>query len=374
LLARNYANHAVYILHGSADDNVPVTHARHMNEILSKFHQDLVYHEQPAAGHWWDASDEAGTDCVDWLPMFSLFTRRLIPRVAEVRRVKFTTANPAISSRCYWATVEDQIKRLELSTIDLQCDPHERRITGSTVNVSRLSIDLNAFGSLQPIETTLDGEKLSATPTRGRNRVWFTRQQGKWVASAPPSASVKGPHRYGPFGQLFGNRVVFVYGTAGTHQENSWSLAKSRYDAEDLWVNGNGSVDLVADVDFDPAKEPDRNVILYGNRDTNSAWQKLLAASPIQVARKRVSIGSNALEGEDQICCFLRPRPGSNQACVGAVAVTGPGAHGFAYRLRYLRPGMDYPDFIVMRGTLDRVEAAGYFGGDWGLESGETAP
>jgi hypothetical protein len=34
---------------------------------------------------------------------------------------------------------------------------------------------------------------------------------------------------------------------------------------------GNGSIDIVADADFDAKAFSDRSVILYGNRDTNSA-------------------------------------------------------------------------------------------------------
>src|SRR5262249_26010394 len=37
---RNYAHHGVYILHGAADDNVPVAQAREMNRRLTEFHHD----------------------------------------------------------------------------------------------------------------------------------------------------------------------------------------------------------------------------------------------------------------------------------------------------------------------------------------------
>src|SRR5262249_61969976 len=59
-LARNYAQHGVYILHGDADDNVPVGHARLMKKVLETFHRDLGYHEQKGAAHWWHGSDEPG--------------------------------------------------------------------------------------------------------------------------------------------------------------------------------------------------------------------------------------------------------------------------------------------------------------------------
>ena len=63
LLKDNYASQGVYVLHGDADDNVPVTEAREMRAQLAMFHPDFAYHEQPGAGHWW------GNECVDWPPL-----------------------------------------------------------------------------------------------------------------------------------------------------------------------------------------------------------------------------------------------------------------------------------------------------------------
>ncbi|MGV3774601.1 MAG: prolyl oligopeptidase family serine peptidase, partial [Verrucomicrobiales bacterium] len=49
-LANNYKQQGVYVLHGDADDNVPVREARTMKEHLGKFHNDFHYFEQPGAG------------------------------------------------------------------------------------------------------------------------------------------------------------------------------------------------------------------------------------------------------------------------------------------------------------------------------------
>src|SRR5690606_1583172 len=47
LRKNNYRQQAVYILHGDADDNVPVSEARNMRDVLKEFHTDLQYFEQP---------------------------------------------------------------------------------------------------------------------------------------------------------------------------------------------------------------------------------------------------------------------------------------------------------------------------------------
>lgn len=42
----------VYIIHGDAEDNVWVTHARQMFTTLGPLVPDLTYHEKPGARHW----------------------------------------------------------------------------------------------------------------------------------------------------------------------------------------------------------------------------------------------------------------------------------------------------------------------------------
>jgi len=53
--ALNYLQEGIYILHGEKDDNVPVGQSRAMFKLLRPVHHDIAYHEQPGAGHWWDA-------------------------------------------------------------------------------------------------------------------------------------------------------------------------------------------------------------------------------------------------------------------------------------------------------------------------------
>ncbi|MFM7739709.1 MAG: prolyl oligopeptidase family serine peptidase, partial [Planctomycetota bacterium] len=98
----NLATQGVYILHGDADDNVPVGQARTMREELAKFHPDFVYKEQPGAGHWW------GNACVDWPAMYFFFDSHTLPEPEQVNRIDFSTPAPHISSGYYWARLQSQ--------------------------------------------------------------------------------------------------------------------------------------------------------------------------------------------------------------------------------------------------------------------------
>jgi pimeloyl-ACP methyl ester carboxylesterase len=377
VMKSNYLHEAIYVLHGDADDNVPVTQARTMRTVLEGFHHDFLYHEQPGAGHWW------GDPCVDWPPMFDLFARHKIPDSDAVREINFTTANPGISASCHWVTIEAQQRALDKSVVDVRWDPATRRrdirIAGTTENVARLSMDVAQTSSSGPFLVELDGQTLTNVSVfAGESRLWFVQDAGGWRQSHPVSPASKGPHRCGPFKEAFQHRMQFVYGTRGTPQENAWALLKARYDAETWWYRGNGSVDVLPDTAFDPRREPDRGVILYGHADSNGAWDALLGDSPVQVKRGRVVIGGRTLSGEDLACLFLRPRPGSDVACVGVVAGSGLTGMRLTDRAPYFTSGVAYPDCTVFDPTVlsqgaDAARVAGFFGNDWSVEQGEFA-
>lgn len=364
-LVRNLAPAGVYVLHGDADDNVPVTQARTMRGELAAFHPDWAYREQPGAGHWW------GNACVDWPPLFEFLARHERPDRAAVRAVDFRTASPRVSADCHWLRVEAQAKAYAVSRAAITVDPAKRLYKGATENVARLSLDPVALEAGKPLSVELDGQAVEVPWPADGARVWLARDGGKWAAVPKPSAAAKGPHRAGPFKDAFRNRVVFVYGTGGTPAEAAWARAKARFDAETFWYRGNGSVDVVPDTAFDPKAEPDRNVILYGHAGMNAAWKPLLGGSPVQVMAGAVTAGGREVTGDDLGVLLVRPRPGSDTAVVAAVAGTGPAGLRRTDRLPYFSSGVAYPDWAVF--DPKGVRAAGFFGNDWGLESGEAA-
>jgi hypothetical protein len=225
----------------------------------------------------------------------------------------------------------------------------------------------------------LDDQALENIPwPDAEPRVWLRRDGEGWTVISRPPLSDKGPHRYGPFKDAFRNRFIFVYGTQGSEAHNAVAYNKARYDAETFWYRGNGSVDLVADTAFDPSTNRDRNVILCGNADTNAAWAALLGESPVQVRRGVITIDQREIAGDDLACLFIRPRPGSDRALVGVVGGTGVAGLRLTERLRYFLSGVAYPDCMVMdpevltSGT-DGIRVAGFFGVDWGVQSGDFA-
>ncbi len=384
-LVRNTSRLGVYILHGDADDNVPVGQARQMRKVLGEFHPDFAYHEQPGAGHWW------GPACVDWPPLFAFLEERSIPAAEGVRRVDFVTASPSVSARAHWVTIEEQIQPFTPSSVHLTFDKAHLRFHGTTENVRRLTLDVGRALGDQKTEgqfaVELDGQTIAnvcASASSSRERViWLARSSSTW--SGLQSAVLPGrksPSRQGPFKEAFRNRFLFVIGTKGTPEENAWGLAKARFDAETFWYRGNGSVDIVPDTVFlDSARAEEyrgRNVIVYGHSESNAAWPALLGDSPVQVRRGAVRIGQQAVLSDNLACLFVRPRPGNDRCSVGIVAGSGLTGLRLTNRLPYFTSGVAYPDCLIV--DAERLTerdsafiAAGYFGGDWGVESGEFA-
>ena len=375
-MAANYAHEGVYILHGTDDDNVPVTEGRTMRDVLAKFHHDFTYYEQPGVGHWWDINDEPGADCVDWPPMFDMFARHTLQPDSYVRQVDFITPDPGVSSRYRWVTIEASTSPFKLSSVSLRFDPGKRRFVGTTVNVAHLALNAGVMVAGAPLAVDIDGVKIDNIPYPNPATLYLKRTGDKWTIDAPLAPSMKTPQRCGPFKTAFDHDMLFVYGTHGTREENAWAFAKARFDAEQFWYRGNGSIDIVADRDFKPADAPDRSVALYGNADTNSAWPALLSGSPIQVDRHRVIAGKRRFVGDDLACLFVRPRLGSDIASVGVVSGTGGPGMRLTNRQSYFAAGAGYPDCLIVgadslvNGSAG-VRLAGFFGANWDVDSGE---
>lgn len=376
-LIENYQNLGVYVLHGTDDDNVLVGQSRQMVEKLQAFHKDHIYHEQPKAGHWWDFSDEPGADCVDWPPMFDFFSRHCRPLSDRLRQVVFLTPNPGLSAQYYWLNIDNQEKQLCKSTANIRFDPGQNRFVGFTDNISRLSFDLADLTDPPSVSVDLDSQKLPNLEVTG-HKIYLEKRDGKWTSIQKPSLADKGSHRYGMFKDLFRHNMVLVFGSHGTAAENQWAFDKARYDAEQFWYQGNGSIDVIRDDDFSATQFPERNIILYGNNKTNSAWSQLLKTSPVQVGNGWVRVGDKKLTGKRYACLFLRPRTDSDRACVGAVSGSGLIGMRLTNARPYLFPGYAFPDLllfderVVQQGTAG-IAAAGFFGTNWSVETGEIA-
>ena len=363
--ATNYKPLGVYILHGDADRTVSVEYAQQMRRVLSEFHPDFSYYEYPNGSHWYS------NESVDWKPLFDYFQWHKRKVDTAVHHIDFTTANPGISAAYYWATIYQQQQPLAYSRILLTRDIAERTITGKAENVQLLQLDVSAFPSGQSIRIRLDSlHEIGYQKPAESDLVYLQKTGSGWQVARAPSRAEKGPHRNGGFKEAFNHRMVYVYGTNGTAEENRWTIEKAHYDAESWYYRGNGAFDIIADDDYDPAVYADRNVILIGNAKTNSAWNTLLADCPITVDPSGVHIGGKGYRGDDIGGYFAWKKPGSDTHTVGVITGTGLRGMQAASANQYFAGASGFPDYLFFRlgmlknGPEDIVDA-GFYTNQW---------
>ncbi len=120
-------------------------------------------------------------------------------------------------------------------------------------------------------------------------------------------------------------------------------------------------------------------MILYGHAESNAAWPVLLGESPVQVASRP---GAARLAHGHRATTWRACSSGRGPAATGlpSASLPGSGLTGLRLteRLPYFTSGVAYPDCLLLgaktsaEGSMTPI-AAGYFGADWDVESGEFA-
>jgi hypothetical protein len=378
LLKDNYLSQGIYVLHGDADETVPVEESRDMRAQLGQYHRDFAYREKPGAGHWW------GNQCVDWPAMMDFLRARELAPPESRTRVAFTTVSPAIRSRDAWVAIDAQVSPLQPSSADLSLDRDTRTITGKTANVARLGLQVDLDGIGGKVNLSIDGTDLAADAPSGGELLWLeraTREDGSsaWTIGRKPSERSKRASRMGPFKAAFDRNMLFVVGTAGTEAQRSSLARKARYDAEQFLVRGNASPEILDDAAIlaEPALAEGRNIILYGNAETNRAWSTVVGESPVTPVRGAIHFTDSTgrrgtLSGDDLALLMVRPRADDAEGLVATISGTGDIGQRLTERVPYFTAGVAYPDMCVLSARmLDEgiagIVAADFFANDWTL-------
>lgn len=366
-LTDNYLQSGVYVLHGDADEVVPVEQARMMREKLGTFHPNFGYYEYPGGSHWY------GDHSMDWPPLFDFLRQNSIPEMNQVEQLQFTTASPGVSARNYWLRINQQVQPLAFSHANLNWTGDT--LVGQFENVAHLSLLLSKLHKTTPVTLLLDGQSFKVDPAKD---VHFARHYQQWQLDQAPRAEQKNPQRNGGFKMAFDHKAVLVYPTGGSREENDWYRNKARFDAETFLYRGNGSLEVISDTEFSPGKYADRNVIIYGNSSNNKAWRILLSHAPIQVDQHQIRFGDVSFRGDDLAVNFIYPRRDSQVASVGVVAGTGIRGMKATQGNSYFSGITGFPDVLIfktdmLKDGLSGVMVSGFFGNDWSVEKGDFA-
>lgn len=376
-LVENLKDTGVYILHGDADDNVPVAQARTMRTRLAEFHRDWSYYEQPGAGHWW------GNQCVDWDPLFAFLKWHTTPDPAKAARFVFTTADPGVNSRCHWLGVEQQQRWGGLTRVEANAGG--AGIELKTDNALLVSIDFAPLmGGAEPllaaeaddeassVRVEIDESEIALDRSSAAGLVRFRRSSdGAWsVAELSPTE--KNPQQTGPFKNAYRNRMVFVVG------EDAWSIAKARYDAETFWYRGNGSVEIVRAADLTTPMVAGRNIIAYGIAAFDAVRKTIgLRDAPLSIGPGIIRVGGESAMGDDLALLAVVPGPTAG-TLIGVVAGTGPAGERLCEQVPTFLSGVGYPDWTILSSDMLRtgfggVVGTGFFNERWQYDPDQSA-
>lgn len=362
-MIHNLKQSGVYIFHGDADRVVPTDQARKMRQVLGEFHPDFCYYEYPGGEHWF------GDISVDWPPIFEYFSRQTIPALKDVKEVDFYTATPSVSASDYWVRVEQQIKPFQFSNVKAS-QGEDTIFVSKAENVSVLELDIPAL-EMKTEEIIISVGDVTLNVPANRKAI-LAFDNGQWSVKESINPKFKYSGRHGGFKYAFDNQVVFVYATKGSSEENEWYRNKARFDAESYYYRGNSSIDVIPDTEYSLAKYSGRNVVIYGNKNNNRAWQLLLKNCPVQVSRNEIKAGEVSYTGDDLGIYFVYPHPASDTALVGVIAGTGVSGMRATSPNNYVSGITGFPDIMIFRADilrdgLDAMELTGFFDNDWTL-------
>ena len=247
-LIRNYNHLGVFIHHGDADDNVPVTEAKDMASELSKFHKDFQLNLVPGAGHWWDGDPEAGADAVDDMKIFDFFAKHRLPLAGEIKNLEFATSDPGVSSRCHWISIDRQDQVRSVSRVTLKAQTYLRTISGTTENVAELTLRTSALNPGGEVTITLDGKSLKV-PFAPEYRL--TKDKGIWLITTSLTPTFK-----------HGFKSMFDRNFAWIIDDNSPSSMQTARHLAELWrIIANGESDIFYKSEVTDQLRSQRNLI-----------------------------------------------------------------------------------------------------------------
>ncbi len=338
--ASNLTDRRVYVIHGDADNNVPVREARTMVALLDDIVDELTYHEEPGAGHWWDGDAAEGADCVDWPPLFEqMETARLD---AVPRSFSFTTPSPWVSPRYAWATITSVATPMDNASLVATAAGDGVSLT--TTNVRGLRIDAAALREGGVTSLDVDGEAVDLSADVA------------WVGVTDDG---KREGLTGPLPQLFERPFCFV-----VEADDADAMAFAAWMTSSWSVLGNGSAATVTTEQLDDwARERCQPVYIGVGRDATT-WDDRL---PIAWDEGGVSVGDARYDGAAAAWLYPEPSPTGAERLAGAW--TAPADRpDLRYRVTPFQSRFVVPDLLVW--DDEGAQTGGFFDPSWALDRG----
>ena len=324
----NLARRGVYAIHGTADDNVPIREMRALTTAVRAFTSDVVTHEEPGAGHWWDGDASPGADCVDWPPLFEFFRAHRVDPVET--DFAFTSPGAWVNPTRSFVTLRSATD----ATMDLRVESARTgaAVALTTTNVRSMTLDGHALRGVGVTALTVDGRDVAIADGP--------------IAIGPQEGKRPGAH--GPFSEALQQPFCFVYPDGG---DESWR----RYAAwlVSTWaVQGNGYGCALPLSALTPSIRAAHTLVYLGVNVTT-------VAPTVPADWNARVISFNGMSFSPAVIALVFPVGGGISGVIAATA----GADRLLYRFMPFTSQFVPPDVLVFDRTGVRV--GGFFDGAW---------
>ncbi len=397
LFLENALNIPIYILHGSADDNVPPIQARIMAHYLTNLNYDFVYNEIEGKKHWWDIDTTPGVDCVDLKEMIEFLKNK--KRDPYPEKVAFKTNNIAQSNKAYWIRIDEieDIYREAWVKAEVLPENEDEAIQTNGYycanyliecnNVSRFTIILKKFRkSPDFVLFEVNGERIGIIKYQNQEKISLYKKRDRFkIGDFVPKSLYKEPDLYGPVKQAYFKPFILVYGTIGDSIDTENNLHQARLQAYNWWIRANGYTEIVPDTEITEVHIRNYNLILFGNIKTNLLIKRVNKKLPINfttdykmirnigVSEIRIAVKNEVLRQKDLCMIQIYPNPLNPEKFVVLYSATTKEATKYLGLFNPLYSGSGLPDFIVWDKSASKygragVVVTGFFGKEWQLD------
>jgi predicted esterase len=284
----NASNLRAYIFQGGADPVVKPEATRKWVEDMKKAGGKIDYTEYAGVKH--DSWNNAYVDefIFSW---FSKYKRDPFPN-----KIKFTTQQIKYGS-AYWLKIRD-MEVGKTATIEAFFK-NKNMLDIKTENVLALEMNLNGHSNYNPkrsLALNIDGQNV---PLFGlTNGQILIKNNGKWMVGKPEfSDKEKNAMTQGPMTEVFGDRHIYVYGTADNPSKEELEKRKAVAETAADWSYSRGDFmgrvmvfpRVLTDQEVRPNDIERSNLVLFGTKETNSLIAKYADKLPMELKKESSS-------------------------------------------------------------------------------------
>ncbi len=359
-LAENAKNLPIFLQQGERDYLIDPQHSRVMAERWKTLGCNIRYDEWRGHDHYiyWERTAHAAA--YDWAR-----SQRRNPTPKEVVYLTYTPKY----HRAYWVSLGGIEEWGKPARIQVRVSG-PNQVTVTATNVTEFTLDVPA--SLVDV-----GKPLTVT-TNGRKETFAAWKPGKPITIAlvkTPAGPRKGATVCGPVREAFFAPFLLVPGTRGDAQATALLAGWAKRWAQEWRTFADGDPQVKNDTEVTDADIAGRNLILFGDRNTNAVLARIADRLPVELTPTGYRLGDRKESASDVGLLMTYPNPLAPQrlVCVYSGVFWGDGLDGnHKFDLA--------PDFILFRNELDcsdpsrtpKAVCAGYFDSRWRLADGLT--